>query len=195
MEASMISLDQMVERQTISAEGAALLRSIGTEGASFLVYSLPRNAGKSTLTEAILAGAPSDLARHDFEGTPAETAALLSRPADGYVVVAEIGHRGRPGYLADEEVVRTFELVNHGYALASSLHADTVEQVYAVLADNGVTASAVSGVRYLIKIQPLDDPFHPETRRVVEAVHEVKAGTDGRHRLATQIYGDLDTSS
>jgi hypothetical protein len=183
----MITLDHMVEHSTVSSEGAALLREIGAQGASFLVYSLPRNAGKSTLTEAILAEAPPDLARHDFLGTEAEAAELLSRPAAGYVVVAEIGHRGRPGYLADDEVVRTFDLARHGYALASSLHADTVEQVYDVLGRNGVSGNVASVVRYLIKIQPLGDPFDHRTHRVVESVHEV-IGVDGDRPLLAQRY-------
>ena len=156
----MITLDQMVERHSVSTEGAALLRSIGAQGESFLVYSLPRNARKSTLAEAILAEAPSELGRHDFIGTEAEVAALVSQPADGYVVVAEIGHRRRPGYLADEEVARTFSLIGHGYALASSLHAHTVDQLCEVLALNGVSANTASAVRDLIKIQPLGDPLN-----------------------------------
>jgi hypothetical protein len=183
----MITLDHMVEHSTVSLDGAALLRSVAAEAASFLVYSLPRNAGKSTLAEAILAEAPPDLGRHDFLGTEAEAAELVSRPAGGYVVVAEIGHRGRPGYLADEEVVRAFEVARHGYALASSLHADTVEQVYEVLARNGVSGGAASLVRYLIKVQPQGDPFDHRTHRVVEAVHEV-IGADGDQPVLAQRY-------
>ncbi len=130
----MITLDEMVESGSVSAEGAELLRSIGRAGESFLVYALPRNAGKTTLARAILAEVPASVERHDFLGTQEETASLsVQSEGLGYLVVAEIGHRGRPGYLAGDEVVRLFGLVRQGYALASSLHADSVDQVFDVL--------------------------------------------------------------
>lgn len=189
----MITLDAMVSQGSVSEEGAGVLRDIGARGASFLVYSLPRHAGKSTLVEAILAEAPPGLARHEFLGTPAEAAALGAQAAGGYVVVAEIGHRGRPGYLAQDEVVRAFGLLDHGYSLASSLHADTVEQVYGVLEQNHIGPRTAMAVRYLIKVQPLGDPFDPATARVVEAVHEV-TGLAGDLPSTTAVYEHGATS-
>jgi hypothetical protein len=173
----MLTLEDLVANGTVSADGADVLRGIGAGGSSFLVHSLPRNAGKSTVTEAILACGPPSMARHDFLGTADEATALLGRPADGWLCVAEMGHRGRPGYLAEDEIVRAFELVAHGYPLASSLHADDVDGVYDVLGRNGVPPAAVaSAVRFLVKVQPLGDPFAPDCVRVVESVHE---HTDG----------------
>ncbi|GEM_PF-5156531 len=175
----MITLETMVEGNSIEPEGADLLMSIGEARESFLVYSLPRNAGKSTLVEAILAKVPAGCRRYDFTGTESETTRLLSQSPDGYLVVAEMGHRGRPGYLAGEEVARVFQLVNHGYPLASSLHADTVGQVYEVLSRNGVSVEEASTIRYLVKVQALGDPFDPGTRRIVEAIHEVSGVVGG----------------
>ena len=188
----MLTIQNLVENGTVSAEGGELLREIGREVDSFIVYSLPRNAGKSTVTEAILAEAPDGTTRHDFLGTEEELERLRAGAAEptGYLVVAEMGHRGRPGYLAEEEIVRAFALVRHGYPLATSLHADTVDELAAVLAANGVSAADVAaGVRHLVKVQPLGDPFAPDTRRIVEAIHEV-TGVDADGRLqATKRYG------
>ena len=186
----MLTLPDLVGNGTVTAEGADVLRGIGAGGHSFLVHSLPRNAGKSTVTEAILAEAPEGTPRHDFLGTEEERDALLAERPTGYLVVAEMGHRGRPGYLAEEEITRAFELTEHGYALASSLHADDVAQVFEVLGANGVHADTlVANVRYLVKVQPLGDPFAPDTRRIVEAVHEL-TGTDADGRpTTTQLYG------
>src|SRR5579875_1003373 len=112
----------MVGNGSVSAEGADVLRRIGAAGRSFLVYALPRNAGKSTLAQAIVAEAPTDVARREFFGSEAEVAELLANPGRGYVLVGEIGHRGRPGYLAGaDQVGRIFQLVAAGYSLASSL--------------------------------------------------------------------------
>ncbi|MET9023438.1 hypothetical protein ABZV93_26045 [Actinopolymorpha sp. NPDC004070] len=170
----------MVANGSVTDEGADLLRRIAASGESFLVYALPRNAGKSTLTNAILAEVAADVPRHEFLGTPEEVAELSTDPHRGYLVVGEIGHRGRPGYLAGDEVERTFELVAAGYRLASSLHADSVEEVFEVLARNGIPADAAAGIRYLVKVRGLGNLDDPSTRRVVEHVNEVTGvGADG----------------
>jgi hypothetical protein len=129
----LITLHDMVTTQAVSEEGADVLRKMALTGQSFLVYARPRNAGKTTLANAILAEA------------------LGAEATGGYLVVAEIGHSGRPWYLAGKEVVRLFD----------------------VLADNGVDGAAASYVRYLIKVRPLGDPVELHTPRVVEEIHEV----------------------
>lgn len=169
----MLTLDDLVDNETVTAGGADLLRAIAAGVQPFIVYSLPRNAGKSTVTEAILAAAPSGTPRHDFLGTESERHELQAAPATGYLVVAEMGHRGRPGYLAEDEIVRAFALVDHGYPLATSLHADDLAGAFGVLTGNGVAMSSVAQVRWFVKVQPLGDPFDAATRRVVEHVHEV----------------------
>lgn len=170
----MISLPDMVASGSVSPGGADLLRGIGASGRSFLVYALPRNAGKSTLTQAILAEAPGHLPRHEFYGTDDEATALLGSPARGYVVVNEIGHHGRPGYLAgEEEVGRVFDLVAAGYSLASSLHADSVDEVFEVLARNGVTRQATARIPYFVKVRVFGDPSSSTTPRAVEQIHEI----------------------
>jgi hypothetical protein len=172
-----LTLDDLTGNGTVAGAGAHLLREIGAGVQPFIVYSLPRNAGKSTVTEAILAAAPDGTPRHDFLGTEAERDELQAAVPSGYLVVAEMGHRGRPGYLAGDEIVRAFELVDHGYPLATSLHADDLAGAFAVLTGNGVGLSSVAKVRWFVKVQPLGDPFDPATRRIVEHVHEV-AGLD-----------------
>jgi hypothetical protein len=179
----LITLQDMVNNRSISPAGAAVLRSIGAGGHSFLVYALPRNAGKSTVAQAILGEAPAELAREEFFGTQEEVRALSAVPPRGYVVVAEIGHRGRPGYLSGDEVPRIFQLVSHGYSLASSLHADSVAEVFEVLQRNGVAADAAATVPYLIKVRVLGEPDSPSTPRVVEQIHQVTADS-----TATLLY-------
>lgn len=176
----MLSLQDMVANQSISAEGADILRTIGAAGRAFLVHARPRNAGKTTLTQAIVAEAPVSVPRHDFYGTEREVASLSAAQARGYLVVGEIGHRGRPGYLAGAEVVRLFELLAAGYSVASSLHADSVDEVFDVLQSNGVDRAAVAAaVPYLIKIRVLGDPDNAATRRVVEQIYEIAPGASG----------------
>ena len=182
----MLTLEDLTANGTVAEDGARLLRDIGHRTEAFIVYSLPRNAGKSTVTEAVLAAAPAGTPRHDFLGTEDQLDALRSRPASGYLVVAEMGHRGRPGYLAEEEIVRAFDLVDLGYPLATSLHADTLADAVGVLTGNGVPMASVARVRFFVKVQPLGDPFAPETRRVVEHIHEV-TGLDAAGSIRTEL--------
>lgn len=176
----MLTLKELTASRSVSPDGAELLGSIGASGRSFLVHARPRNAGKTTLTNAILGAAPAALPQTDFYGTEEEVARLSVAPDRGYLVVAEIGHRGRPGYLAGEEVPRIFELLAGGYALASNLHADTVPELFEVLQQNGVSPRAAAAViPYAIKVRALGDPEQPGTRRVVEQIHEITVGPDG----------------
>ena len=177
----MLTLRDLVANHSIADDGAEVLRSIGAGGRSFLVYALPRNAGKSTVADAIVAEAPQSLPRLDFYGTADEAAVLSAAPTRAYLQVGEIGHRGRPGYLADDEVVRLFEVLSAGsYSLASSVHADTVDGVFDVLRRNGVSTSvAAPAVSHVVKVRALGDPFDPATSRVVEQIHAITPGVDG----------------
>jgi type IV secretory pathway ATPase VirB11/archaellum biosynthesis ATPase len=183
----LITLSDMVASGSISEEGAELLRGIAAAGQSFLIYARPRNAGKTTLATAILAEAPPSRPQREFLGTQQEVAVLSAESNRGYLVVAEIGHRGKRGYLAGEEVGHLFELVANGWSVASSLHADTAEEVFEVLGDNGIDLTAASQVRYLIKVNPLGDPFEPRTLRIVEAIHAVAPG-DGKPPTTSLLY-------
>jgi hypothetical protein len=168
-----LTLPDLVANGSVTSAGAEVLTDIGRSGRSFLVHALPRNAGKSTLTDAILAEAPNTQLRQDFYGTQEEFTTLSTAGTRGQLVVGEIGHRGRRGYLAGEEVVRLFDLVADGYSVASSLHADSVDEVFDVLRSNGVAESGAALVPYLVKIRVLGDPEIASTPRMVEAIHEI----------------------
>jgi hypothetical protein len=182
----------MVKSRSISDEGADLLRNVAATGQSFLVYARPRNAGKTTLATAILAEAHPSLPQREFLGTPQEVAGLSADPNRGYLVVAEIGHRGKRGYLAGDEVGQLFKLVAQGWAVASSLHADTPEEVFEVLGDNGIELAAASQVRYLVKVNAAGDPSDSTTRRTVESIHEVAPG--GGPAPSTSLLYQSDTT-
>jgi hypothetical protein len=174
-----LTLDDMVENQSVSSDGADVLRAIAGSGRSFLVHALPQNAGKSTMVEAILAETAATVPRKDFYGTAEEAADLSAAASKGYLLVAEIGHHGRPGYLAGEEVPRVFDLVAGGYSLASSLHADSVDEVFGVLGANGVPTAAAATIPYLIKVRMLRNPAGTHVRRVVDEIFEITPSDTG----------------
>jgi len=190
--AATITLADMVDNGSLSNDGAELLAGIGASGRSFLVYALPRNAGKSTLVRAILAEAPPHIARRPFYGSKDEAVGLAALEPDGYLVVAEIGHVAMRGYLWQDEVRRLFDLVDRGYAVASSLHADSVEEVFTVLEHNGVPERLASRVDFLVKVRALGPTNDPRTRRVVESVHRIERDPDERVRGDLLYRWDVD---
>lgn len=183
-----MNLDDLIANESIAPQGADVLRSIGRSGKSFLVHALPRDAGKTTVVQAILGESAPEIPRHEFFGTAEEVTALTGTPARGYLLVAEIGHRGRPGYLAGDEVPPIFDLVAAGYSLASSLHADSVEEVFEVLAANGVPASAASAIPYLIKIRMITNETGTHVRRVVDAIHQIDTAKGSGAAAAVLLY-------
>lgn len=169
----MLSLDDMVENGSIARDGAEVLRTIAGSGRSFLVHALPQNAGKTTLVRAILAEVAPSVPSTEFYGSEEEVRLLCESSIRGYLLVAETGHHGRPGYLAGDEVPRVFDLIANGYTLASSLHADTVDEVFEVLGMNGVPTAVAATVPYLIKVRMLRNPAGTHVRRVVDELHEI----------------------
>ncbi|QDP94774.1 hypothetical protein FOE78_01555 [Microlunatus elymi] len=167
----------MITSQSITSSGADILRSIAKTRQSFLVHALPQGAGKTTLVQAILAEVPDSVPRDEFFGTEEERQTLAAAEEPGYLLVAEIGHHGRPGYLAGPDVPRIFDLLTRGYSLASSLHADTVDQVFEVLAANGVPAAVAATVPYLITVRMIRNQAGTRVRRVVDEIHNLT--TDG----------------
>jgi hypothetical protein len=183
----MLTLEDMVENGSVSGEGADVIRAIAQSGRSFLVHALPQNAGKTTMVQAILAAADPSVPRSEFFGSEHEAVALSQAAERGYLLVAEIGHHGQPGYLAGDEVPRVFELVADGYSLASSLHADSVTEALDVLAANGVPPAVAASVPYLIKVRMLRNPANTHTRRVVDAIFEITPAGNGEP-AATLLY-------
>lgn len=178
----------MIDNHTISPGGADILRTIADTRQSFLVHALPQHAGKTTTVQAILAEVPPTVPRQEFFGTEQEFATLATAATHGYLLVAEIGHHGRPGYLAGPEVPPVFDLLSHGYALASSLHADTVDQVYEVLAANGVPKTVAARVPYLIKVRMLRNEAGTQVRRIVDEIHQITTASDNGAPSASLLY-------
>lgn len=158
------------------------------------MHARPQNAGKSTLTQAMLAAVSSTVPRHEFLGTVREAAELAASTTRGYLLVAEMGHHGRRGYLAGDEIVRAFDLVRDGYALASSLHADSVDEVFDVLRRNGVPTSVAAAVPYLVKVRVLGNPRDSSAQRVVEAVHEITPSAEGYDDTVLYEWDGLATA-
>src|SRR3990170_331434 len=94
-----IGLAELVRNGTMSAEIAATLAGAAEERRAFLVFAVPRLAGKSTVMHAMLAHAPSGTPVRTVGGEPGEVQRLASARGSGYLVIPEISQAPVPGYI------------------------------------------------------------------------------------------------
>ena len=134
---------ELVQNGSMSAEMASALWAAMDDRRSFIVAAGPRQAGKSTTTEAILDFLPSDVPRHDLTGDRAQMDALAASPDGGYLVVPEFSDH-TPSYLRGEQVVQVFDTAERGFSIAGTLHADTPEDTFAELHSHGPSRTTSS---------------------------------------------------
>ncbi len=179
MAAPDLDLSALVRNRTLSPEVAALFEAIGQERRSFVVFAVPRMAGKSTVMRAILECAPPETELHTLDSTAAFAAAGRSS-APGYLVIPEVApYAVMPGYLWGEPVRRAFALLDGARAMATGLHAPDAESAFRVLSEgNGVADVALGRLEFAIEIRSLG-AWQAPSRRVVSAVHQVRGVREG----------------
>lgn len=174
-----LDLAALVRNRTLSPSMAALFEAIGRERRSFLVFAVPRQAGKTTLMRAILECAPPGTPLHVLDSNAAFAAAeLVGGP--GYLVIPEVApYAVAPGYLWGEPVRRAFALLAGGLSLATALHAPDLRAAIDVLGrGNGVPPEALGRLEFAIEIRMTGGRGTPE--RFVHAVHQLRpAGGNG----------------
>jgi hypothetical protein len=180
---SEIGLQDLVRNRTMSAAIAATLRTTVREGHSFLVFAVPRNAGKSTTLGAMLAERAAGLPVRTVTGEADEQQLLRRERAGGYLIVPEVLSERSASvpseYLWGESVRRVFATLASGYSLALTLHAPGVHEAFEVLSrKNAVPDGDASRLRLAVFIRSIGEWEHPEKRRVGE-VHEVLRVTGG----------------
>lgn len=177
-----IGLPDLVRNGTMSAEIAATLAGAVEQRRSFLVFAVPRLAGKSTVMDAMLARRGADTPLRTVSGQPAETSRLRSGDGRGYLLIPEISPAPVPTYLWGAPVRRVFSVLDRGYALAAALHAPDVEEAFHIVCNgNEVPDDHAARIELAVSIRSIGE-WEAPTRRVVEAVHEVDGVTRGRPR-------------
>lgn len=130
-----LSITQILRAGTMPPRVAAMLWLVMERGRSIILAADPPGAGKTTILTALLAFARPDAGVYFTRGWGEQ---FRLPPPDGdapiYVMVNEMSDH-LPVYSWGPYVVRAFELITEGYALASTMHADTVEGVIEQLTD------------------------------------------------------------
>lgn len=181
-----LGLADLVANGTMSAEIAATLAATVEERRSFLVFAVPRLAGKSTVVSAMLARSGADTPIRTVTGESAQIARLRSGDGRGYVVIPEISpHAVAPGYIWGAPVRAVFSVLERGYALAAALHAPGVDEAFAAVTEGcGVPDEQAARIQLAVYIRSIGDWRSPTARRIA-TVHEVNGVRGGRPRTRT----------
>lgn len=191
----MLSLVDLVERETLSLAQAAWLVGRVEDGSSWLVGARPGGAGKTAVMCALLGFLPPGERVH--LAVP-EGAWAAARPGE-CVVAYEIGPGGYDAYVWGAELRRLAALGAAGCRVVSNLHADTPAEVVAQLCgENGVTAAQAAAFGLFLPIRLTDGT--PEPRRRVPGVYQATAAgwaatvppepLPAREQAVTRFLGD-----
>ena len=130
-----LSIMQIIEAGSADTRLMALVWAMLSRRASVLVAAEPPMAGKTTTLTALLDLVPPDTRKvylrghyetfdfaNDEAADPAHTYILANEMSDHLAV-----------YLWGSRIYKTFELLDQGYAIGSTMHAETVDDVIAIL--------------------------------------------------------------
>jgi hypothetical protein len=190
-----ITIAELVRNGTMSAEMAAVLWAAVDERQSFLTVAVPRFAGKTTTSNAVLALRPSEMPVTPVAGEPAQMELLKQERRGGYLQVAEFAYAPVPGYIWGPPVRRVFETVHEGgYALQTALHAPGVEAgMLEVTEGNGISDEHASTFKLIMYIERFGYGYESFWRRVTDLyeVDDVKGGRPrGRSLFRWREAGD-----
>jgi hypothetical protein len=179
---SELTLVDLVTNGTMNANIAATLASITAQQHSFVVVAVPRFAGKSTVTDAMLHCVPTNVPVHRLSGEEAEMDRLKLKGSGGYLVVGEFSRGPVPGYIWGSPVRKVFETMRAGYSLSTALHAPSMEEAYAAICQaNSVPDKDASRLTYMVYIERRGDDEDSFWRRIAQ-VYEVDRVVDGTPR-------------
>jgi hypothetical protein len=172
----MLSVMDLIEAGTMTAELAAYCLAAIGGGASFMVGAMPGGAGKTTVMGALLNFVPASVELVPADGQAAISRGLRDSSQRQCFICHEIGAGPYYAYLWDQELRDYFNLAEAGHMLATNLHADTYEQAHdQICRQNDVPESALRRMNLMLFLSVRGD------RRRIETVWE----SDGQqsHRL------------
>src|SRR3972149_4842704 len=178
-------------------------------GASLIVAADPPSAGKTAPLTAPLSLPPPATApplTALLSLTPPETVAYFTRGTGEtfalpprtdahptYILVNEMSDH-LPVYTWDSYARRAFELLAEGYSLATTVHANTVDEVLAILRDEiRVPPEQIAGLTF---IAPLHLSHGPQgTSRRVREVAFIEPTADGEVAYRSIVRWDAGTDT
>lgn len=185
-----LSLVQLITNQTLDYRTAAFLW-LAMEHRPTVVVAAPQpGAGKTTFLSALLDLVPDHVARRYLRGWYERFDFIdQDEPERTYLLCNEISSH-LPIYLWGTGVRRLFELVQRGYALATTVHAASAEDVLALFREFPlqVPDSALTAIDLVLTLGMGVDPYGT-LRRLVRV--EVLSATGGR--VTAQVVAERET--
>jgi len=174
-----ITIATLVQNGTLNAKIAGVLWAAVADRISFLTVAIPRFAGKTTLSNAVLALRPLSVPLHRLKGED-DLPRLKLKPG-GYLVVPEFSPVGRPDYIWGEPVRRVFDFVQAaGYSLQGSLHAGSPQEAMGIMTKaNGLSDKQLSLIKLVLYIEVFETSDGLLLRRLAE-VYEVYKVVNGK---------------
>jgi hypothetical protein len=173
-----MSITEIVQAGNMDARTAALLGIAIEAHGSLLIAAEHPHSGKTTTLTALLDYLPR-ATRCIFVRGWSETFDFLqqTRPKDTLLLVNELSSH-LPVYLWGPKAVRLFSTLRGGYALGSTLHADTAEEAVAQLTGElGVAPGDLGRVQLLMVMRIYGTSHGGHVRRVV-SLHALSSRGD-----------------
>jgi len=192
-----LSLVEVLQAGNMPPRLAAMFWLAMERGASLIVAADPPLAGKTATLTALLSLTPPETVAYFTRGI-GETFSLPPRTDahPTYMLVNEMSDH-LPVYTWDTYARRTFELVAEGYSLATTVHADTVDEALTVLREEiGVPPDGIAKLTFVVLLQLSYGPAGSRSAR--RRVHEVAfLQPDGEggftQRKAAHWHADTDS--
>jgi hypothetical protein len=187
-----MSITEILGARDLDARTAALCWLTLESHGSILIAAEPPHSGKTTTLTAFLDLLPSDVRRVFVRGW-AETFDYVRHtdPARTLLLVNELSSH-LPVYLWGPKAVRVFETLRGGYALASTLHADSAEEAVGQLTGElGIAPADLARIDLLLvmRMYRVGSAYGPVARRIV-SVHRIVPGLDGAALLVPLVEWD-----
>ena len=183
-----MSISEILSAGNMDSRTAALCGMTIEAHGSLLIAAEEPHSGKTTTLTALLDYLPSRVRRIFVRGW-AETFDFVqqTKPDDTILLANELSSH-LPVYLWGPKAVRTFSMLQRGYALGSTLHADSAEEAVAQLTQElGVAPSDLARVE-LLMVMRIYATARGHTRRVV-SLHRL-GKRDGEVTLTPLVTHD-----
>ena len=186
----MLSVVDLIEAGTMTAELAAYCLAAIGKGASFMVGAMPGGAGKTTVMGALLNFVPAGVHLVPADAQDVIRQGLRKPSRQQCFICHEIGSGPYYAYLWGQELREYFSLAEAGHMLATNLHADTYEQAHdQICRQNEVSEVALWRMNLMLFLS-----VRPGGRRRIEQVWESDGGQPHRRVYEARKGGLIEPS-
>src|SRR3954452_20731133 len=172
-----MSIMQIIDAGSADTDIMALIWAMMARRASILVAAEPPMAGKTTTLTALLDLMPPGTHRVYLRGhyeTFDFTGEKEADPKHTYVLANEMSDH-LAVYLWGSRIYKTFELIESGYAIGSTMHAETVDDVIAILDSDPLNVPAKWIARLTLVVNLYVSSTYGASVRRFNAVHLLEA--------------------